>query len=100
MNPTYQFGREFGPSPRAWSILADARDAKESEARTPSADRNGVGVEIGDDLSVGPSLGGPQHDLRAEDQSLGNGSATRPLLEFGTFFGDQHYRWGEAHGGL
>ncbi len=74
-DPTYEFGREFGPSARAGSILADARDPKEGEAGAPSADRDGVGVEVDDDLMVGLSLGGPQHDLRAEDQSLGDGSA-------------------------
>ena len=99
-DPTYQFMREFGPSPRGGSILADAGDAKESEARPPSADRDGIGMEIEGDLVVGLSLGGPQHDLRAENQSLRDGPAVGPALEFDPFFGGQYYRGSEALGRL
>jgi hypothetical protein len=99
-DPTYEFGREFGLSARAGSVLADARNTKKGEARTPSADRDGVGVEGDDDLMVGLSLGGPQDDLRAENQSLGDGSVAGPVFKFDTFFGGEHYRGGETHGGL
>lgn len=99
-DPTHQFGREFGPSPRAGSILAEVGDAKERGARPPSADRDGIGMEIDGDPVVGLSLCGPQHDLSAENQSLRDGPAAGPVPEFDPFFGGQHYRGSDAHGGL
>ena len=57
-----QLGRNGGRRPSG-GILPDAVDAEQGEARPPLPYCDGVGLELFDDLLVGPPLGGTQNDL-------------------------------------
>ena len=77
--------------------MPDALDAERGEARPPLPYRDGIGLELFDDLLVGQPLGGTQNDLRAKDQPLFGRPTSRPLLELAAFFGGENDGWGDTH---